>query len=163
MSNSGRPASGVTTRSADEVVVVAATEVVVAETEVVGATASVVLTLAEVVVDPVAASGTVAPGSSGSASVSEAGEPEATAVVVPDSASAVRGVSEVEPPHAATRPSTSTIPGNNRTGQSLPTMRDLSKVDPLDRSPAQIMGCVERTTKFEHATLTLARYSDLFR
>ena len=74
MSNSGRPASGVTTRSADEVVVVAATEVVVAATEVVVAetevvvaatevvvaTASVVLTLAEVVVDPVAASGTVA-------------------------------------------------------------------------------------------------------
>jgi len=120
------------------VVVVAETEVVVvvAETEVVVATASVVLTLAEVVVDPVAASGTVAPGSSGSPSVSEAREPEATAVVVPDSASAVRGVSEVEPPHAATRPSTSTIPGNNRTGQSLPTMRDLSKVDPLDRSPA---------------------------
>ena len=136
MSNSGRPASGVTTRSADEVVVVAATEVVVAETEVVVATASVVLTLAEVVVEPVAASGTVAPGSSGSAGVSEAGEPVATAVVVTDSTRAVRGVSEVEPPHAATRPSTSTIPGNNRTGRSLPTVRDLSKVDPLDRSPA---------------------------
>jgi hypothetical protein len=136
MSNSGRPASGVTTRSADEVVVVAATEVVVAETEVVVATASVVLTLAEVVVEPVAASGTVAPGSSGSAGVSEAGEPVATAVVVTDSTRAVRGVSEVEPPHADTRPSTSTIPGNNRTGRSLPTVRDLSKVDPLDRSPA---------------------------
>ena len=145
MSNSGRPASGVTTRSADEVVVVAATEVVVAETEVVVvvaetevvvATAPVVLTLAEVVVDPVAASGTVAPGSSGSAGVSEAGEPVATAVVVTDSTRAVRGVSEVEPPHADTRPSTSTIPGNNRTGRSLPTVRDLSKVDPLDRSPA---------------------------
>ena len=156
MSNSGRPASGVTTRSADEVVVVAATEVVVA-------TASVVLTLAEVVVDPVAASGTVAPGSSGSAGVSEAGEPVATAVVVPDSTPAVRGVSEVEPPHAATRPSTSMIPGNNRTGRSLPTVRDLSKVDPLDRQPAWIMGCVERTTRFEPATLTLARYADLFR
>ena len=157
MSNSGRPASGVTTRSADEVVVVAKAEVVVAKAEVVVATVSVVLTLAEVVVDPVAASGTVASGFSGSARVSEAGEPEATAVVVPDSTPAVRGVSEVEPPHAAARLSTSTIPGNNRTGRSLPTVRDLSKVDPLDRSPAWIMGCVERTTRFEPATLTLAR------